>query len=157
MNANLVKLLDITSRVNILLTTYIKVNDHIFKPSIRKWIPIPGIFQSINYHSSFLKLSDIESELVVLKNNLIVLIKEFNCSTPEYKFSDVFLKYCIALLNTVFSLKSICFKMKEKIAGNSTYDYSLFDKDVEEYNNHVKNYLSYGDTVNQYYKKIVNK
>lgn len=157
MNTNLVKVLDIANRVHILLTTYIEVNDHIFKPSIRKRIPIPGIFQKINYHSCFLKLSDIGAELVDLKNNFILLIEEFDGSTPEYKFIYVLTRYCEALLNTVFSLKSICFKTKEKIDGNSTYDYSLFDKDVEEYNNHVKNYLSYGDTVNQYYKEIVNK
>ena len=156
-NDKIEELRNIANRVNKLLTTYIDINDEIFKPSIRKIIPIPGIFKKINYHFNYSKLSDIETDLRTELNDLNTLVHVFKEFTIEFKFIGIFLKYCEALLDTIYSLKTICFKMREKIDGNSKYPYTEYDGDVEEYSKLVKRYVSMGSTVNQYYQEIISK
>lgn len=50
-------------QVNDILSRYVVIHDAIFKSSIRKILPIPGLFKAIDYGSHYHELDDLHSDL----------------------------------------------------------------------------------------------
>lgn len=137
---------ELSIAVNKVLDGYIIVHNEIFSFSLRKIIPIPGIFKAINYKSCYNKLCFLQDKL----NNLISDISEHT------EYFVLLNEYSKALLNTILWLQNICEKFANKIKGKEDYPKSEYDKDVETYNHSVNTYRILGLRLNNLYKELEN-
>ncbi|MSO70571.1 MAG: hypothetical protein EXQ88_00900 [Alphaproteobacteria bacterium] len=120
-----------------ILTAYVKVHDAIFKFSIRKVLPIPGLFQKIDYESHVAKLTILASDL-----------ERVGKSADFYQQPPVFLEFVLALLSTILHLRDICIQMVAKIQGIGDYPMAKYKRDFEAYKALVNRYASLGATLN---------
>lgn len=123
-----------------ILNRYIKIHDDIFKTSIRRIIPIPGIFKAINYGQH-------QEDLYNLSKSLQKNILKINENT---KFAIILKEYGEALLNTIKMLHDICEKLYQKSQGDlSSYSKGQYMADLNNYNYLIENYQSIGISLNQ--------
>ena len=59
-------------QVNEILSKYIFIHDDIFKLSIRKLIPIPGIFKKIDFKTHYKNLGKLSKELIKINFKIII-------------------------------------------------------------------------------------
>lgn len=143
----------VAAEVDQILTNYLKIHDDIFKASIRKIIPIPGIFKKIDYKDHNRLLNDLLTKLnkahLDLKNIKNLLLEKLE----ELTFINIFIEYVIALSNSMCKLRDICKKFQEKIDGERTYSMGEYDRDVNIYKESTENYFSVGKQLNKYFNK----
>lgn len=127
--------------VHKVLTRYIQIHNDVFKSSIRRVIPIPGIFQAIDYGKH-------QSNLAKLANELEAII--FG-TVGDDEFASVLQEYARALLQTISSLREICGKLYEKSQGSlNSYPKSQYEADLAKYHSYERTYQALGRRLNQY-------
>ena len=127
--------------VHELLTRYIQIHNDVFKSSIRRIIPIPGIFQSIDYGKHYANLTALTNELEAIISGI----------TVNDEFADALRKYAQALFQTISSLREICRKLYEKSQGDmNSYPKSQYEADLAEYHSYERTYRAFGKRLNQY-------
>ena len=127
--------------VHEVLTRYIKIHNDIFKSSIRRIIPIPGIFQSIDYRKHHDNLSELTKELETIISGTPGN-DEFPCALRESTQ---------ALFQTISTLREICGKLYEKSQGESNaYPKSQYDSDLTEYHSCERKHQILGERLNQF-------
>lgn len=119
------------------LGKYVTVHDDIFKGSIRKVLPIPGIFKRIDYPAHAAKLTGLASVLENVKHsaNFASLPKTFE-------------GFVEALLLTIRHLRDMCLKMTAKIHGRGEYSSDQWRRDADTYRTLVDRYASLGAALN---------
>jgi len=127
--------------VHEVLTRYIKIHNDIFKSSIRRIIPIPGIFQAIDYRKHYDNLFELTQELeTILSKNLGN--GEFPCALREFTH---------ALFETISTLRKICEKLYKKSQGESNaYPKKQYDSDLKEYHSCERKHQILGESLNQF-------
>ena len=127
--------------VHDVLTCYIKIHNDIFKSSIRRIIPIPGIFQSIDYSNHHHNLFELTKELETIISKTIGN-DEFPCALREFT---------TALFETISKLQEICEKLYKKSQGESNaYPKKLYELDLKEYRSCEQKHLILGERLNQF-------
>ena len=127
-----------------ILNRYIKIHGDIFNTSIRRIIPIPGIFKAINYGQHREDLYNLLKSL----QKIILKINENN------SFAIILKEYGEALLNTITMLHDICEKLYQKSQGDlSSYSKGQYEADLNNYNYLMENYQSIGISLNQLISK----
>jgi len=91
-------------QVHAILERYVAIHDKIFKPSLRKAIPIPGIFKPIDYGQHLRELASLVSALEQL-----VIATSNRPGVPS-----VFQQYVTALLKTIQFLRDMCRRLYDK-------------------------------------------
>jgi len=130
--------------VNKILGGYIVVHNDIFGFSLRKMIPIPGIFKPINYKSCYNKLNFLEDKISNFINEL-----------PEHtEYFELLKEYSKALRDTILWLKNICERFTNKIEGKGGYPMNEYHKDMSTYNHSVNTYRTLGLRLNNAYKEL---
>ena len=135
---------ELSKEIQRVLNGYVFVHDEIFRFSLRKTIPIPGIFKPINYESHYKKLG-------FLQNRLSQIINDIPENTD---FFNLMKEFAQSLLNTIIWLQDICQKFSDKLNGVKKYAKSEYDKDTQTYNHLVNTYRSLGARLNKLYKEI---
>ena len=127
--------------VNEVLTRYIQIHNDVFKSSIRRIIPIPGLFQSIDYGKHY-------DNLTALTNELEAII---SVVSGNNEFAGALREYTQVLFQTISSLREICRKLYEKSQGDmESYPKSQYDADMAEYNSYERTHKALGERLNQY-------
>jgi hypothetical protein len=131
-------------QVHTILQRFVSIHDKIFKFSLRKAIPVPGIFKSINYVQHFRNLDSLASAL-----------EELAISTSDRAdIPEVFQQYVAALLTTIKSLRDICGRLYEKSEGDlQSYSKEQYKADVAKYEGLVDKYRQMGSALNEYIRK----
>lgn len=119
------------------LGRYVAVHDDIFKGSIRKVLPIPGIFKKIDYPAHAAKLTGLASVLENVKR-----------SANSAGLPKTFEEYVEALLLTIRHLRDMCLKMTAKIHGRGEYGSDQWRRDSDTYQALVSRYASLGAALN---------
>ncbi len=135
---------ELSKEINRILNGYVFVHDEIFKFSLRKIIPLPGIFKPINYESHYKKLD-------FLQNKLSQIIKDIPENTDFFRLLK---EYAESLLNTILWLQNICEKFSNRLSGVKNYPKSEYDKDMQTYNHSVNAYRNLGIRLNKLYKEL---
>ena len=124
-----------------ILEEYVTIHDLIFKFSWRKAIPIPGLFNAIDYSRHFKELSRLGAELEALSSAL----------TAKPEVPKPFIGYTEALLQTIQLLRQMCGQLHEKSQGEfETYSMSEYNSDVKRYEGFVSKYHALGAALNGY-------
>ena len=131
-------------QVHTILDRYISIHDKIFKFSLRKAIPIPGIFKPINYGQNFMELDSLASDLEQLN------VPSGNGPGPQ----EIFQQYVTTLLATIKFLRDMCRRLYEKSEGDlQGYPMNQYNADVTRYEELVDNYQKIGSILNEYIRK----
>lgn len=127
--------------VHDVLTQYIDIHNNIFKSSIRKIIPIPGIFKKIDYEKHYKNLSLLADRLKSIING----IEEKNEASTLLK------EYSLSLYETISILRDICEKLLQKSQGQElSYTREQYNLDVDKYNSAMHKYQTSGNELNKY-------
>ena len=138
--------------VNAILRDYVQVHDDIFGFSLRKLIPIPGLFRAIKYCRHQESLGDLSERLAIIATRDLLDVTPM---TPaEAAFLPVFRTYAGALHDTVQRLLHICVQLCRVSQGDSAYRYSNYDADTTAYHASVDTYVSLGNSVNELYGAV---
>jgi hypothetical protein len=131
-------------QVHSILERYVVIHDKIFKFSLRKAIPIPGLFKPIDYGQHFRELDSLISALEQLAIP----------SSNKAGIPNVFQQYATALLKTMQFLRDICRRLYDKSQGDlQSYTMDQYKSDVTTYEGLVEKYRSLGSTLNESIRK----
>jgi hypothetical protein len=139
-------------QINDTLSAYIVVHDAIFAFSLRKILPIPGLFEPIDYcaHEQTLRSLSMRLNHITGMNFLDVR----PTSEAEKEFLAILLNYALALQDTTNRLANISANLCRKSVGKSGYRYPDYRTDVSEYDASVKKYSALGGQLNALYNAI---
>ncbi len=142
------KAIELALRTNELLQSYIKIHDEIFGFSIRKIIPVPGIFKSIDYQFYYERLYFIKQELKEVLASVSASPKDAS------GFVDTLEDYVKALLETVSHLREMCGNLFEK-SKNAAESYSkgTYKSDLNRYEGLALRYKELGQRLNSYFQR----
>jgi hypothetical protein len=135
------ELSDKMHHVNEILEKYMTIHDKLFKFSLRKVIPIPGIFKPANYDQN---IKELDSLIFALER---VSISKNN--SPE--IINIYQQYITALRKTIRFLRNICWKLDDKSHGDlEGYTIDKYKSDVDTYKGLMDRYQLLEKTLNEY-------
>jgi len=127
-----------------ILDGYIAIHDKIFKFSLRKAIPIPGLFKPIDYGQHFRELGSLVSALEQVVNSV----------SNGAEVPSVFQQYAMSLMKTMQFLRDMCKQLHDKSQGDlQSYTMLQYKSDVVMYERLVEEYRSLGSALNAYIRK----
>jgi hypothetical protein len=141
-------------QVNDILSRYIAVHDAIFKFSIRKLLPIPGLFKAIDYGSHYHELCNLHSELTETLATIAELRASGLASFSTGPFLDVLAEYAFALSDAIGKLRDICDNLYRKSQGATDYSMSAYKRDVAAYDISVQRYIALGGRLNSLFAQL---
>jgi len=113
---------------------YIAIHNDIFARKLRRIIPIPLLFEKVDYRKRADALQEISDELAYIKETPAILNVDIN---------DVPLGYFITVASeAVAKLQEICLGLTE-IASGGTYQWRDYNADCEEYETLAGPFMSF--------------
>ena len=131
-------------QVHAILESYLAIHEKIFKFSLRKAIPVPGLFKPIDYGQHFREL-----------DSLVSALEQLAISTSNIAgVPSVFQQYVTALLKTMQFLRDMSKRLYDMSQGDlQSYTMGQYKSDVTTYEGLVEKYRSLGLTLNEYIRK----
>jgi len=99
------QLMEMSLNVNNLLLQYVAIHNDVFKTSIRRIIPLPFIFNTIDFEGHHGKAENILSQLEEANASIGKILCEYDAVEREYL--ELLSQYVTALIETVKRLKTI--------------------------------------------------
>lgn len=112
--------IELAKRVNQVLSQYIVIHDDIFGFSIRKIIPIPGIFKVVDYAGYMASLSTMSGQLNQIGESIDSFLEREPGSSPTASFLAALKEYSNALSQTIGLLNTVCYKLHLKNENSGT-------------------------------------
>lgn len=141
-------------QVNDILSRYIVVHNAIFKFSIRKLLPISGLFEAIDYGSHHHELDDLHSDLA----GILVAIPDVRTSQPASSSREAFLvtlaEHTDALSDSIAKLRDMCGHLYRKSQGATDYSWGTYRRDVKAYEASVLHYMALGEHLNSLWAQL---
>lgn len=129
-----------------ILKSYIAIHNDFFKVSLRRILPLPVFFRSINFEDYFRRL-------FYLNETLAGIVRQFPDQSDESpELLSVIKSYCAALTAAIAELREICGSMMEKAAHRKTYSWAAYQSDLKKYNAAVSRYRMIGSELNMLLK-----
>jgi hypothetical protein len=132
-------------QVNDILSRYILVHDDVFKFSLRKVIPIPGIFKPIDYRANSLALTQLLIELADARTGITAALA---AREPSKEFLAKLEAFAARLTETIGRLRNICDGLGQRSRGAGGSTATDHQRQVDEYNVSVQKYLALGGELN---------
>ena len=131
MNASAIML---AANVNDILSRYILIHDQIIKFSIRKLIPIPGLFKAVTFCTHENDLDALLGELAATRDSISDhLIGLRGVATAEGEFIGMLDEYSAALNDTIYQLHGISSELCLKSRGEGDYPYRRYRADLDSF------------------------
>ena len=146
------QIVEVSVKINNLLSQYVKTHDDIFKNSIRNVIPLLFIFKKIDFQVCYKNLEDISSKLK--ENDLLINKMSSDCDERQKKYLEVLSEYVKALIRAVELLKFISSSLYAKSEHLTTYNWKQYKEELARYESAVQEYRSIGSRLNELYDKI---
>ena len=141
--------IDLAEEVNDILSRYIVVHNALFKLSIRKLIPIPGLFKPIEFERHRADLTGMVAELREVDEAIDYLHPSVSRYSPIVLFLTHLREYSTALADTITLLSTICHSLHLKSERSSEFTWDDHKRAVNEYNSSVDHYKELGGQLNQ--------
>ena len=144
--------------VNDILGRYISLHNEIFKFSLRKIIPIPGIFNATKHCSHEIDLNTLLGELAKIRDSISDnLVSLEGLTSTGGEFIRTLDEYSDALNDTIYGLYCITSELCLKSRGEVDYPYRRYKADVALYNNSVERYKQIGEQLNILHRIMAGK
>jgi hypothetical protein len=132
-----------------ILNDYIAIHDDIFGGgflrNLRRMIPIPGIFQPIDFDRHDRDVGALAQELEAVKDRIGV-------DDPPAQLADLLARYCHALMNALRQLERISRKLGARKDDRSSYKDREYNADLTDYEEAIVAYRSMGEHVNRAFR-----
>ena len=144
----------LAANVNDILSRYILIHDQIIKFSIRKLIPIPGLFKAVSFCTHENDLDALLGELAAARDSISDhLIGLRGVATVEGEFIGMLDEYSAALNDTIYQLHGISSKLCLKSRGEGDYPYRRYRADLDSHEESVERYRQIGDRLKVLHRK----
>ena len=145
----------LVANVNDILSRYILIHDQIFKFSIRKLLPIPGLFKATSFCKHENDLDALLGELVTARDSIsdhLIGLREV--STTEGEFIGMLEEYAAALTDTIYQLHGISSELCLKRRGEGDYPHRRYQAEVDSYEKSLDRYRQVGDRLNILHRRM---
>ncbi|HCA41066.1 MAG TPA: hypothetical protein DEP01_05950 [Aminobacterium sp.] len=129
-----------------LLQEYMEIQEDLFKPSLRKVIPIPGIFCPVDYKETCGRLGDICRQLAEVREKIRELRPDNK--TIDGQFLILQRAYISGMMEAVFFLKEISQRLYERSCGAKEYSRVQYKEDMEIFKEKEISFLKIGLKLN---------
>lgn len=145
---------DLAIAVNDSLTRYIDIHNYLLKIAPGRLIPIPGIFEAIDFKAHTKKLDDINADLLKAKTQ-ITSFQKAGVAMPEAReFLRVLDEYVDALVDTVFKLRQVSSQLYKKSHDTASYSWDTYRGDMRAYQVSIDKYMSIAQRLNPLFGKL---
>jgi hypothetical protein len=139
--------------VNDALSRYIVAHNDVFKASAKRLVPIPGVFEAIDFKAHVETLTGVEGTLTEAGVTTASAM-EGSGDVMVRRFLGHLQKYEAALLEAVRQLRQISERLYRKSQDPKAYKWSTYQKDLHAYEDAVKHYSKMGVELNAAYERI---
>lgn len=136
----------LAKKVNNLVKEYVRIEEDIFKPSLRKALPVPGFYRPVKYSEHQDRLRSMQKELEMAKKEISALRPE--SQTSEGKFLITLRAYINGLLEAWKQLEKICLNLHKKSQGEA-YEKQKYQEEAKVLRELEKKYFETGKKLNQ--------
>jgi hypothetical protein len=141
--------------VNALLAEYVRVHDNIygvsFARSLRRLLPIPGLFEAIPYAAHADTLQRLRDGLITAALQAKILRPQLPLGSARLEFLDRLEHYLEALDLTVSLLQRICIELAAKAETRPGPTWSHYRERVHDYDRACATYIRLGAALNSAY------
>jgi len=145
---------ELAVRIQALLDAYIRIHNDLLKFSVRRLIPIPGIFEPIDHAGNGVRLRQIGEQLT----ECIEEVCERSASSPMgpgvVEFIAALGEYALVLRKTVLALADICECLQLKAQHPGRYTLAEYQRDMDAYKALVTEYRLLGAGVNVLFRRL---
>jgi hypothetical protein len=134
------------------LRRYVAIHDDFFAFALRRLVPLPGVFESINIKRHFIDLGGIEMRLNAMLAKASYLSPKLFGAEKDYV--DALVSYLTLLHDAVSKFTQIMNSLSRKISGEKRYGWFAYRQDVKEYERLVKNYSAMGKELNEKWRRL---
>jgi len=144
--------LELAQRVDAILRRYVMVHDALFGFSLRRAIPMPGVFKAIDFDSHHRQLAALNSELADASVAAGDVLKECPSESAVSAFLGALEDYVVALAETICALRDISYRLSQKAhRTGSDYSISAYNADVRNYKASIPHYRDLGKRLNPHF------
>ena len=127
------------------------IHNHLFRPSLRRIIPVPFFFVPIDVNAS-LEAADLAVEL--LQKSAATANDMLSSAThDEQLYLELLLKYVSRLIETINRLETVLEGLCAKLGGQR-YGWSDYRRDIREYKSSIDRYTALGTAMNEQYRRL---
>jgi hypothetical protein len=132
--------------VGLILKEYVAVHDDIFAggvvKTLRRIIPIPGIFQAINFKAHAVTLA-------LLAYSIDSIRTRVTTQGGNTHLANTLSEYCVALGTAVAQLRDIATRLASRKRDPNAYSQPSYRSDLARYENAVGRYREVGEQLNR--------
>lgn len=144
----------VAKKVNDLIREYVSIEDELFKPSLRKVLPIPGIFRPVEYSVHQERLEEMLLELESAKKDIRSLKPDSD--STEGEFLITLRAYINAFKVALSELFRICGRLQSK-REREGYSREEYKKDAIELRKMEMEYFEIGKKLNTLFSELTEK
>lgn len=141
--------IDLGNAVGEPLNKYVALHDELFRVSVGRLVPVPGIFEAIPFDLLRDSLRATSDELRYLRGEADLYLRQGEHTDNERRFVSALLDYLIALDSTVVMLIDVAEKLYQKSQDPSEYRWSEYTANIEAYRLSVDHYVGLGRELNR--------
>jgi hypothetical protein len=134
-----------------ILKAYVQVHDDIYKFSLRRVLPIPGVFQPIRYCEHEKSLSSLSATIVIVRSR--IYDAGHSPAANSAALLQVMGEYTDVLLAAITKLRDICARFCASTKGQGSYSMPEFNAATRDYNSLVERYRAIGLQLNELYAR----
>jgi hypothetical protein len=131
--------------VHTYLQAYIAIHNDIFRSNLRRILPVPWLFQSVNFENHTINLKGLEEDLQAIRNR--VYIPETGVLTDGLEEAIELINYIDLLEVTIKKLREMCAALHLKSEGLQ-YPWAEYRRDLKHYHTLVSHYRLSGEQLN---------
>lgn len=125
-----------------ILQAYLAIHNDIFRFSLRRILPVPVLFESIDYDDRFRRLFYLCETL----DDISGQFPDHSDEAPELLMAIK--RYCAALGVAISELRHICESLMDKAASPKTYTWTVYRSDLRRYHAAISRYRGIGMKLN---------
>jgi hypothetical protein len=132
---------------NQVLNSYVAVHDQIYGFSLRKVVPLPGLFRPIGFESARASLRAGKTRLELIRGVLATI-------GTDSEFARLLDEYAAALIEAISSLAGICERLSSVASKKGAYPDREYKEDSQRYLDLVSHYRALGTRLNAAYARL---
>ncbi len=141
--------------VNNVLTEYIKVHNDIFKVSAKRIVPIPGVFEAIDFQSHVSRLRKQRQTLASVDGDIATWLRQGIKDIRVRAFVSLLKDYNQALLKALSQFEEISQNLYQKSQNPNHYSWDTYNKELDAYQESIGEYKRLGSKLNEAYQRLI--
>ena len=134
-------------QVHSVLQAYIVVHDNVFSNSLRRILPVPWLFQCVNFEHLAIDLKVLEEDLETIQGEAQADAQQ-DALRDDLALTTSLINYIDILAATIKKLRSICIALHIKSEGQK-YTWAEYRRDLRQYEDLVSQYREAGSELNR--------